>query len=184
MFTEIIVTHGATSAGLAAAACLVACPVMPNRTGMLIAQLGVGAFIALHYGLSGLHAAAIVSVLGAIQSAAALMAHRFALLQQIGYALIPAMIALGIWLWTGPSSALAIGAMSVIALARMQKDEVDLRFLLLAGTILWTAHDAMVGSWIPLAADIVTGLLGLHAVWHLGRRIEPTSPLVPRTMAA
>ena len=63
--------------------------------------------------------------------------------------------------------------MSVIALARMQKSENDLQFLPLTGTLLRTAHDAMVASWIALSADILAGLLGMHALWNLHRESLP-----------
>jgi hypothetical protein len=182
MFAEII-PSAATSTALVAAACLIACPLLGGRTAILLAQLGAGACFALHYGLIGLWAASAVSVLGAVQTAAALVAHRMPVLERVGYALIPAMIGLGIWFWTGPSSAFAIGAMTLIAIARMRQDETELRLLLLSGTIFWTAHDAMVEAWIPLTADVIAGLFGLVALSSLLRIKNHQSPRVGPALA-
>jgi hypothetical protein len=170
MFETLLATPVASAAGLAAAGLLIACPMMTSRQGMLIAQIGVGCLFACHFLLLGVHAAGAVNVLGATQAAAALFATRHAWLGRIGYALIPQMIAAGLWFWSGPVSALAVGAMTVIALARMQEDEADIRHMLLGGTLLWTAHDAIVGAWIPLGADIVTGLISILALSAMRRR--------------
>jgi len=57
-------TPVASAAELAATACLVSCPLYRARWAILPAQLGVGVFLAIHYGLFGVAVAALVNVLG------------------------------------------------------------------------------------------------------------------------
>jgi hypothetical protein len=170
MLATLLETPAASAAGLAAMACLVACPLLRTRWSMLLAQLGVGVFFALHYGFMGVKAAALVDVLGAVQTLAALFAGRHPALGRIGYALIPLMAAVGLAFWSGPTTAFAVAAMAAIAYARMQEDQVDLRLMLLGGTLFWAVHDALVGSWIALSADLATGVLGLGALLPMRRQ--------------
>jgi hypothetical protein len=86
---------------------------------------------------------------------------RNAAMNRIGYALIPLMIGVGVYFWTGPTSALCVAAMGLIALGRMQSNQWALRLLILAGGVFWSAHDYLVGSWIALAADGLAVTLGV-----------------------
>jgi hypothetical protein len=65
----------------------------------------------------------MVNVLGSVQTFAALFAARSEALNRIGYGLIPLMIAGSVYFWAGPSSALCVAAMGLIALGRMQKNK-------------------------------------------------------------
>lgn len=176
MFESLAATPAATAAGLVAAACLVGCPLLPSRRAMLAAQLAMAAGFALHYGLLGLAAAAAMNALSAAQTLAAIAAPRWPALGRAGYALIPAMAAVGLWFWDGPTTALAAAAMATIAVARMQADETDLRVLLLGGALLWSAHDALVAAPIPLAADLIAGVLGVAVLLGRNRRARPAFP--------
>jgi hypothetical protein len=66
----------------------------------------------------------------------------------------------GLWFWQGPISGLSVAAMVLIALARMQSNEIHLRLLLLAGGGFWVMHDVMGGAWIAVAADIGALVMG------------------------
>lgn len=175
MIETLLETPLASAAGLAAAALLVACPLMTRRETILLAQLGVGVMFALHFTLLGITAEAAVNVLGALQALAALFAGRHPALNRAGHALIPLMAAAGLWFWTGPVSGLAVIAMALIALARMQENEERLR-LLLAGCLAWTAHDAIAGAWIALGSDLLTGFLGLAMLMQTRSRAPILAP--------
>lgn len=189
MLDLLLAAPVASAAGMTAAVLLIACPVLTSCNAILLAQLGVDAFFGLHYTFLGVTAAALICSFGAVQAFAVLFAARYPVLNRAGYALIPLIAAAGLWFWSGPVLILLIGAipvlilligaMSSIALARMQEKETDLRLMLLAGTILWTAHDAILGAWIALGADIASCLLGLVMLAALERRTVPGARLVP-----
>jgi hypothetical protein len=82
-------------------------------------------------------------------------------LNRIGYGLIPLMVGVGIYFWTGPTSALCVVAMGLIALGRMQGNQWTLRLLILAGGAVWSVHDYLEGAWIALAADLLSLTMGV-----------------------
>jgi hypothetical protein len=92
--------------------------------------------------------------------AAALFAARSAAMNRLGYALIGLMVLTGLVFWQGPISGLSMAAMVLIALARMQPNELHLRGLLIAGGLFWVAHDFLGEAWIALAADIGALVIG------------------------
>ena len=173
MFATLLETPMASAAGLAATVCFVTCPLYRVRWAILLAQLGSSVFFAIHYGLLGVTVAAIACVLGAVQTLAAVFAGRHAMLGRIGYALIPLMVAVGLAFWSGPFTGFSVAAMATTAFARMQADQVDLRLMLLGGTLFWTGHDALIGSWIALSADILSGLFGIGALIAQRRQWTP-----------
>jgi len=77
------------------------------------------------------------------------------------------MAAVGLTYWSGPATAFAVAA---IAFARMQEHQVDLRRMLLGRTLFRSVHDALVGSWMALSADLATGVLGLSALLAMSRQ--------------
>lgn len=182
MLDTLLATPVATAAGLAAAGLLIAFPLLPSRRAILVAQLGIGLSFTLHFAALGVAAAAALNLLGTVQAAAALGAGRWPALNRVGLALIPLMVAAGLWFWAGPLSAVATLAIVVIALARMQADTLRLRLMLLAGSVLWLLHDALSGLWIALAADVASGLLGLVALLPLLRRRFGAPHLPARAM--
>ncbi len=160
--------------GIAAALCLTAAPIFKSRQMILYAQLGAGLCFAAHYAGLGIAVAAAVNVLGSVQTLAALRAAQSPAMNRLGYALIVLMALVCLAFWQGPISAFSLAAMTLIALARMQTQELRLRLLLLAGGAFWTIHDVVGEAWIALAADIgavTMGVLALLAIF-VSIRIE------------
>ena len=158
--------------GLAAALCLMVTPLFRSRRTILLAQLAAGICFAAHYACLGITAAAAANVLGIVQILAALFSVRSAAMNRLGYALICLMVLVGLWFWQGPISALSVTATALIALARMQSDELRLRLLLLAGSGFWTMHDLVGEAWIVLAADIGTVLFGVAVLFSRRVRVD------------
>lgn len=154
--------------GISAAVLLTGSPMLRSRRAILLAQLGASLCFASHYALLGIEAASAANVLGAVQTVAALFAARSAAMNRLGFGLICLMVLAGVLLWQGPISALSVAATALIALGRMQRDDVHLRLLLLAGGGVWIAHDLLAAAWIPLLAGIgavVTGVVALGAMF-------------------
>ncbi len=154
--------------GISAAVLLTGAPMLRSRRAILLAQLGASLCFASHYALLGIEAASAVNVLGTVQTVAALFAARSAAMNRLGFGLICLMMLAGVVLWQGPISALSVTATALIALGRMQRDDVHLRLLLLAGGGFWIAHDFIAAAWIPLLADIgavLTGVVALGAMF-------------------
>jgi hypothetical protein len=158
--------------GVAAALCLTAAPMFRARRRILLAQLAAALCFAAHYACLGIPVAGGVNVINALQIGAALFAARSAAMSWLGYALICLMVLVGLWFWQGPISALSVAATSLIALGRMQPNELSLRLLLLAGGCFWMIHDFFVGAWIALAADVGALLMGLAALSSLLVRVK------------
>ncbi|MBZ8132885.1 YgjV family protein [Afifella sp. IM 167] len=172
--------------GLAAATCLSAAPAFRSRQLVLIAQLGAALCFAAHYLCLGITVAAAVNLLASVQTFAAIFSARSATLNRLGYALICLMALVCLALWQGPVSALSAIATILLALARMQIDEVRLRVLLLAGGVFWVAHDLIGEAWIALAADIgaiSTGAVMLASLF-IRVRIEWRPPALPAPTAS
>ncbi len=147
--------------GVAAALCLTASPIFRSRRSILVVQLAAGLCFAAHYFCLGIAVAGAVNILGAVQTGAALFSARGAAMNRLGYALIILMAVVGLWFWQGPISLLSVAAVTLIALARMQHDELRLRLLLLTGGCFWIAHDLAAEAWIALTADVGAALVGI-----------------------
>ncbi len=161
MLNSLLDNPTAAATGLFALICLSVWPLFRSRSGILLVQLGAGIGFACHYALLDMAAPSLVNVLGAVQTLAALFARRSTALNKIGYVLIPLMIGAGIYFWSGPTSALCVAAMGLIALGRMQDNQSALRLLILAGGVFWSVHDYLVESWIALTADVLSLAIGL-----------------------
>jgi len=161
MLNSFLEYPAASAAGFFAFLCLAVWPLFRTRSGILVAQLGAGVGFACHYALLGIAAPSLVNMLGSVQTCAALFSTRSGAVNKIGYGMIPLMIGAGIYFWTGPTSALCVAAMGLIALGRMQRNQWSLRLLILAGGAFWSVHDYLVGSWIALAADLLSLTMGL-----------------------
>lgn len=176
MLDALLATPAATAAGLIAFVCLSVWPLFRSRSSILLVQLGASVAFATHYGLLGFMAPAAVNVLGSGQTVAALFAPNSPALNRIGYILVGLMAAAGIYFWIGPVSALCIIAMGLIAVGRMQKNQIALRSLILAGGAFWLAHDYLVGSYIALGADVTSLTIGLASLHLLSKyRLSPLS---------
>jgi hypothetical protein len=167
MLNSFLENPAASAAGLFALVCLTVFPLFRTRKGILLAQLGAGVGFACHYALLGIAAPSLVNVLGSAQTVAALHSTQNQGLNRIGYGLIPLMICVGIYFWTGPTSALAVAAMGLIALGRMQNNQLTLRLMILAGGVFWLAHDYLVGAWIAFSADVLSLTIGVGMLAHL-----------------
>lgn len=157
--------------GVAAALCLTVAPIFRARRTILLAQLGAALCFAAHYFCLDIAVASGVNVLNAFQIGAALFAAKSAAMNRLGYALICLMALVGLGFWQGPISGLSVAATVLIALARMQSNELNLRVLLLAGGCFWTMHDFTAEAWIALAADIGALLMGVVALSSLLVRV-------------
>nr|WP_253913299.1 YgjV family protein [Pseudoruegeria sp. HB172150] len=157
--------------GLGAMICLTAAPMCRDRQAILLVQIAAGVFFAAHYALLGIAVAALANLLGLVQTGAALFAGRSAAMTRLGYALIAAMVLCGLVFWQGPISALSVIALSLLALGRMQTNELHLRLLLLAGGFFWILHDFIGGAWIALAADIGAFTTGIAALFTMLVRV-------------
>lgn len=176
--------------GVGATVCLTASPMFRSRHRILLAQLAAGSFFAAHYLCLGITVAAAAGLLGTVQTGAALLAARSAAMTWLGYALVGLMALMGLFFWQGPISALSVIAMTLIALARMQSDELRLRVLLLAGGGVWALHDFVAQAWIALTADIGAFVMGVTTLFTLLFRVtiewQPSSPalMVPVDQAS
>lgn len=167
MLDALLATPGATAAGVVAFVCLSIWPLFRSRSSILLVQLCASVGFATHYALLGLMAPSVVNILGSGQTIAALFAPNSPVLNRIGYALVALMIAAGMYFWTGPVSALCVMAMGLIAVGRMQKNQIALRSLILAGGGFWIAHDYLVASHIALGADVTSLTIGLASLGQL-----------------
>lgn len=171
--------------GIAAALFLTAAPAFRSRRMILLVQLAAGLCFAAHYLCLGITVAAAANMLGMVQTGAALFAARSTAMNRLGYALIGLMVLTGLWFWQGPISGLSVAAMVLIALARMQSNEIHLRLLLLAGGGFWVMHDIMGAAWIAVAADIGALVMGGVTLFVVLFRVTiEWRPSVPTPTAA
>jgi Bacterial inner membrane protein len=157
--------------GVAATLCLTAAPMFRTRRMILLAQLAAGIFFAAHYLCLGIVVAAVANMLGTAQTGAALLAARSAAMGWLGYVLIGLMVLVGFYFWQGPISALSVAAIALIALGRMQSNELRLRVLLLGGGFFWAIHDFIGEAWIALTADVGAATMGAAALFSLLFRV-------------
>jgi hypothetical protein len=173
--------------GITGAVCLTVAPMFRTRKMILLIQLAAGLSFAAHYAFLGITVATVANILGAVQTVAALLSSRNAAMGRLGYALIALGTLLGLWFWQGPISALSLIAMTLVALARMQQNDLYLRVLLLVGGAFWTLHDFAGEAWIAFAADVgavLTGAVALLATF-VRVRIEWRPPInAPLSLAA
>lgn len=158
--------------GFAAIICLTGAPLFRERNSVLGAQFCASVCFMLHYLCLGVSVAAAMNVLGGIQTLAAVFAGQGKGFTRFGYALILLMVLSGLWFWQGPISGISLIAMALIAIGRMQFDQVLMRLLILTGGLAWIAHDFLVSAWLALVADIgafATGCVALLLLFVRGR---------------
>jgi hypothetical protein len=174
---------GATLTGFVAMTCLVIWPLFRGRNSILALQWGISTGFAAHYCFLHEWSAAMVCVLGSIQAIAAFFASSGAGSRWIGRFLIALMIVSGPLLWAGPETVLAIIAMVLVAFGRMELVELRMRAIILMGCTMWVVHDAYVGAYIALAADILSFVIGVVGLWPIlvgwaNTRVGVRAPLV------
>ena len=172
------------ASGIGAALCLTCGPAFRDRSAILAAQFGAGMCFATHYLCLGLTVAAATSVLGVVQTGAAMRAPESRSMTRLGYALIGLMVLSGFMFWQGSISAFSILAMSLIALGRLQSDTLRLRVLILSGGIVWMVHDFVGHAWIALIADVGAFITGVAALIALGLRAGRRGMLFTPTPSA
>ncbi|MGB3245986.1 MAG: YgjV family protein [Sulfitobacter sp.] len=167
--------------GIAAAVLLTSAPAFRSRRMILLVQLAAALAFTMHYFCLGIAVAGAVNILCAVQTAAALLSAKSAAMHRLGYALIGLMALVGFWFWQGPISALSVAATILIAVGRMQANELNLRVLLLAGGCFWAMHDFAAQAWIAFGADV--GALAIGAVALLALLIRVTIEWRPNSSA-
>ena len=178
-------TAFAAATGMSAIGFLMAAPMMRHRRNILLGQLAAGISFVLHYWVLGLPVAALVNSLGCVQTLAALKSGPSAASRGLGYGLVVLMVGVAIWFWTGPVSALSLAGMALIAIGRMQHNQVHLRAMIFMGGVFWLAHDVLSEAWLAVAADagaLVTGAIGLSRLL-VRFRIEWIGPASSNSMA-
>ncbi len=153
------------------ALCLISWPFFPNRRLMLLVQLGIGLGFGAHYALIGAGTAAVANWLSALQVALSLRLPATGCWRWVPASLlIAAMLVAGLLTFAGPSSMCAMAGTVILAIGRMQSDELRLRIWVMAGTIPWLVHDLLVASPIAVvdAVGIATALFG---IWRSRRAI-------------
>ncbi|MEM7076392.1 MAG: YgjV family protein [Pseudomonadota bacterium] len=174
-----------TGSGIAAVLFLMAAPMLRQRRGILLGQLAAGVSFVIHYWALGIPVAALVNSLGCVQTLAALKTGQGAASRSLGYALALVMVGVAILFWDGPVSAFSVAGMTLIALGRMQHDQIHLRGMIFAGGLFWLVHDILSAAWLAVAADagaLVTGAIGLSRLL-VRFRIEWIGPVRAQSMA-
>ena len=158
--------------GIAAAFFLTTAPLFRSRTNVLMVQLLAGAAFAVHYAALGIAVASLVNLIGCAQTVAAMFAARSVNSRALGFVFAALMVVIGLVYWQGPISLLSVIAMSLIAIGRMQQDQIALRALLLSGSGFWLVHDILGQAWIAVIADvgsITAGAAALFAIFFTVR---------------
>lgn len=164
MIESFMANVPAALAACFAMACLVSWPLFKTRRSILLLQLGISTGFSLHYTLLEIWPAAAVGTLGALQAVAALGSAGGAQAKKAGYALALSMVAAGLYLWSGPTTALSTTAQVLVAIGRMQSNPLTLRLLLMSGSLLWGLHDFIVGAHVALTADLTSVAIGASAL--------------------
>jgi signal transduction histidine kinase len=162
--------------GVVGMVCLMSWPLFRSRTGMLAAQLGIAVGLGLHYWLLGVRTAAVMQALSFAQIVAAIPLARRPGLRVLYLALVPVIAAAAALTWQGLPSFFSSAALSLITLARMQRDPRRLRILMLVAGPFWMTHDWMVGSLPAFSADLVSFSVGLWKLRDEGRGRTGAAP--------
>lgn len=173
------------ASGIAAILFLMAAPMLHSRRGILIGQLAAGVSFVIHYWALGIPVAAIVNMLGCVQTVAALRAGPDAASRGLGYGLALLMAGVAMLFWDSPVSTLSVAGMALIAIGRMQQNQVHLRAMIFMGGVFWLAHDFLSEAWFAVAADagaLATGAIGLSRLL-VRFRIEWIGPTRSNSMA-
>ena len=174
-FVDYFELHPVASAfGVAGLAFQLTWPLFRRRRTIMSMQFGIAASYSTQYALIGAWSGAGVAGLGATQSAIALLAGDRPWLRQVSIAFLPVAAVICYATWHGLPSVLALTAMTLIVLGRMQRDTLQVRILLLSAAPFGMAHDILVGATPALIGGVVSALI---AVAMLAREVrERRSP--------
>lgn len=78
-------------------------------------------------------------------------------------------LGLGAWLADGWLSLLPIASSCLGTLALFLLQGLRMRLVMLAGTLLWVVHNALVGSWGGTALELVVAAVNGVTIWRLWR---------------
>ncbi|MBF0251524.1 MAG: YgjV family protein [Alphaproteobacteria bacterium] len=154
---DILLAHPAANAVGAFAALLgITWPLYASRRALLMAQGAAHAAFAVHFWLLGAPTAALMNVLGAAQTGAALPLGDRPGFRRLYLAILP-VIALGAALtWHGWASLFSALGLALFSLARYQLDTLALRMLMVLGIVSWFAHNWMVMSIPAMTTDMLS----------------------------
>ncbi|WP_068111098.1 YgjV family protein [Tropicimonas marinistellae] len=159
--------------GFAALAGQLIWPLLRRRNRILAAQIGIAGCYATHYALMDQWSGTSVCLVGAMQSAIALIAGEKPWLCKMGFGFIPLVIVLAFFTWCGLPSVLATCACCLIMIGRMQRDLLRMRAIMLAASPFGIGHDLTVGAIAALAGAILSFAIGAAALrreWITRRR--------------
>jgi hypothetical protein len=139
--------------------CQLLWPVFRARKAMITAQFGVGADYGVQYALLGAWSGAGVAGLGATQTVLAYFAGERPWLRRAGFLFLPVVGVIGYVTWSGIASALALAAVTLIMIGRLQADTMRLRILLLAAAPCGIGYDIMVGALPALIGAIASAII-------------------------
>lgn len=142
--------------GATGLACQFVWPLFRQRRAIISAQFGIGASYSLHYAFIDAWSGAGVAGLGAAQSAIAFLAVGRPWLRWVGVVCLPVVAAICYATWSGLPTILALAAVTLVIVGRMQRDTVQLRALLLAAAPFGMAYDVVVGAAPALVGGVVS----------------------------
>jgi len=122
-------------------------------------QFGIGADYGIQYALLDAWSGAGVCCVGAAQSAVAFFAGERPWLRQVGVAFLPVAGAISYVTWSGIASILALAAVMLVMVGRLQHDAVKLRIFLLAAAPFGIGYDIAVGALPALLGGIVSAAI-------------------------
>ncbi|SNS60178.1 YgjV family protein [Tropicimonas sediminicola] len=150
--------------GLAGLAGQFTWPLLRNRNGILATQIGIAGSYATHYALLDQWSGMSVCLVGATQSAIALLAGDRPWLSRMGLGFIPVVITLCYLTWSGLPSLLAACACCLVMIGRMQRDMLRMRAIMLSASPFGIGHDLIVGAVAALAGAVLSCAIGAAAL--------------------
>lgn len=147
--------------GLAGLAGQIAWPLFRTRFAILTIQIGTACSFAAHYALLGQSTGMAVCLIGAAQSLTALAAGNR---QWLPAAFLPVVWLVGLATWSGPATALAVTACTLIMLGRMQRCTLRMRAVMLAAAPFGITHDITVGAVPALIGALLSAALSVRAL--------------------
>lgn len=150
--------------GLAGLAGQLAWPLLRRRESILATQIAIAGCYATQYALMEQWSGASVCLVGASQSAIALISGDKPWLSRLGFGFIPLVIVLSYLTWNGLPSLLAACACCLVMIGRMQRDMLRMRAVMLAASPFGIGHDVMVGAAAALAGALLSCVIGAAAL--------------------
>lgn len=138
-------------------------PLLRSRTRILAAQLGIASSYATQYALLGQWTGTGVCAVGATQTVFALVVGNRPWLRYLGLCFIPIVGLISYLTWSGAASAFAMTACCMIMIARLQRDTLRMRAIMLAAAPFGIGYDLAVGAIPALAGAILSAAIGIGA---------------------